>query len=131
MKSELSLTLKKNKKGSPIPRYFQGGCINVLRIAFHHLKHWISPISYSFQLTWRWSGPTCITYLRLLSYQNQSMNYVLLFHIPTKLMINKEKKTFLSGFLWNISFPGWHFLELYGLQQKFLSPTMVATFGKH
>ena len=34
--------------------------------------------------------------------------------------------------LWNISFPGWHFLAFYGLyQKKFVSPAMVATFGKH
>ena len=54
-------------------------------------------------------------------------------------MINKEK-TFPNGdlcvlynvLLRNISFPGWHFLAFYGLYQKnFVSPAMVATFGKH
>ena len=40
-------------------------------------------------------------------------------HISTKFVINKEKKTFLSGdlyvlyvMLWNISFSGWHFFSV-------------------
>ena len=62
-------------------------------------------------------------YLLHLSNQNESV-YLFTFHIPTKFMINKEKKHFSvvicvrcinNAMLWNISFLGWHFPALCGL----------------
>ena len=119
----IKFTLKKSEKGSPIPRYFQGSCIYVLRIAFECLQHWLSPISYNLQLTYPWRAPTGSTYLLLLCCPNQSIYFYKLcisVPYPNQTYDKQRKKTFLSGFLWNISFPGRHFQDLYGLQQKIL-----------
>ena len=120
MKSGLNLGLMKKEKESPYQVYFQGGCDNLLEIASFFKKKHKTLLYLKYYQAWPVCIIACKSVIEASDFSSELqfltdlmmvcthlqfsftaciipkstyffINYLLIFHIPSKFMINKEK----------------------------------------